>query len=57
VVPSDDKLSARLNCISHLLSQFDYADVTPGPVSLPSREDYAYMRPPISEQTFVPENY
>jgi polyphosphate kinase 2 len=57
VVPSDDKLSARLNCISHLLSQFDYADVTPRPVSLPGREDYAYMRPPISEQTFVPENY
>jgi polyphosphate kinase 2 len=57
VVPSDDKLSARLNCISHLLSQFAYADVTPGPVSLPSREDYAYVRPPISEQTFVPENY
>jgi polyphosphate kinase 2 len=57
VVPSDDKLSARLNCISHLLSQFAYADVTPGSVSLPSREDYAYMRPPISEQTFVPQNY
>ena len=29
VVPSDDKRAARLNCISHLLSQFDYEDVAP----------------------------
>ena len=29
VVPSDDKRAARLNCISHLLSQFDYDDVAP----------------------------
>ena len=27
--PSDDKRAARLNCISHLLSQFDYEDVAP----------------------------
>ena len=30
VVPSDDKRASRLNCISHLLSQFDYVDVAPG---------------------------
>lgn len=57
VVPSDDKRTARLNCISHILSQFDYGDVVPEPVELPDREDVAYVRPPISEQTFVPMEY
>ena len=33
VVPSDDKQAARLNCISHLLSQFDYVDVAPDVVA------------------------
>ena len=36
VVPSDDKRAARLNCISHLLSQFDYVDVAPDVVRLPN---------------------
>jgi polyphosphate kinase 2 len=57
VVPSDDKRTARLNCISHILSQFDYADVVPNPVTLPDRDENAYIRPPISEQTFVPQTY
>ncbi len=57
VVPSDDKRTARLNCISHILSQFDYTNVVPDPVDLPEREDIAYVRPPISEQTFVDLNY
>ena len=57
VVPSDDKRSARLNCISHILSQFDYDDVTPDPVQLPECEDLGYVRPPMSEQTFVPQSY
>lgn len=57
VVPSDDKRTARLNCISHILSQIPYDDVTPEPVGLPEREDFAYVRPPISEQTFVPKKY
>ena len=35
VVPSDDKRAARLNCISHLLGQFDYEDVSPDVVELP----------------------
>jgi polyphosphate kinase 2 len=54
VVPSDDKKAARLNCISHLLSQFDYEDVAPEPVELPAMRDVPYVRPPIHEQTFVP---
>ena len=54
VVPSDDKKAARLNCISHLLSQFDYEDVAPDPVELPQVRDIPYVRPPLHEQTFVP---
>ncbi len=57
VVPSDDKRNARLNCISHILSQFDYDDVLPDPVDLPDREDLPYVRPPMHEQTFVPIRY
>ena len=57
VVPSDDKRNARLNCISHILSQFDYDDVVPDPVELPDREDIPYVRPPMHEQTFVPQKY
>ena len=37
VVPSDSKKSARLNCISHLLSLFNYEDLTPEPFELPPR--------------------
>ncbi|BBH18620.1 polyphosphate kinase [Nocardioides baekrokdamisoli] len=55
VVPSDDKRAARLNCISHLLSQFDYEDVTPAEVVLPTMRKEKYVRPPMSEQTFVPQ--
>ena len=54
VVPSDDKKAARLNCINHLLSQFDYVDVAPEPVELPAMRDIPYVRPPLHEQTFVP---
>jgi polyphosphate kinase 2 len=57
VVPSDDKRTARLNCISHILSQFEYDNVMPDPVALPERERLAYVRPPMQEQTFVPQLY
>ena len=56
VVPSDDKRAARLNCISHLVSRFDIEDVTPPPVvQLPSMKEAAYVRPPLQDQTFVPQ--
>ena len=55
VVPSDDKRASRLNCISHLLGQFDYEDVAPAEVALPRMKEIPYVRPPIKEQTFVPE--
>ena len=56
VVEADDKRRARLNCIAHLLSQLPYEDLTPGPVELPERGDVrGYVRPPMHEQTFVPD--
>ncbi len=56
VVKADSKKCARLNCISHLLSHIPYKDLTPTPPKLPSRPRAGdYLRPPIEEQTFVPE--
>lgn len=58
VVQADDKRRARLNCIHHLLSLIPYEDLTPGPIKLPPlKRDVAYVRPPITDQTFVPEKY
>ncbi len=58
VVDADSKRRARLNCISHLLSLIPYKDLTPSPIELPPRRDSkAYVRPPLSEQTFVPDRY
>jgi polyphosphate kinase 2 len=55
VVPSDDKKAARLNCIHHLLSQFEYEDVAPDVVDIPQMREEPYLRPPMHEQTFVPQ--
>jgi len=58
VVNADIKKHARLNCISHLLSLIPYEDMTPEPLELPPRQkDCGYVRPPITDQTFVPEIY
>ncbi len=57
VVPSDDKKKARLNCISHILGQIPYEDVVPDPVELPEMQEESYIRPPMDEQTFVPQVY
>ena len=58
VVDADDKKRARLNVISHFLSLIPYEDLTPEPIILPPRQsDRGYVRPPISDQTFVPEIY
>ncbi len=57
-VNADDKKRARLNCISHFLSVIPYDDLTPDPIELPPRqENEGYVRPPMSDQTFVPEAY
>jgi polyphosphate kinase 2 len=57
VVNADVKKHARLNCISHLLDQFDYEDLTPDPVELPERDDDPYERPPIDSQQWVPARF
>ncbi|HHT76940.1 MAG TPA: polyphosphate kinase 2 [Clostridiaceae bacterium] len=57
-VDADIKKHARLNCISHLLSLIPYEDLTPEKMKLPPRQDDdAYVRPPLEEQTFVPDLY
>jgi polyphosphate kinase 2 len=58
VVNADDKKRARLNCITHLLSLIPYEDLTPEGIDLPPRQpDTGYVRPPMTDQTFVPEVY
>lgn len=57
-VNSDDKKRARLNCISHLLETIPYDDLTPQQIDLPPRDDtFSYVRPPMDDQTFVPDRY
>jgi polyphosphate kinase 2 len=58
VVNADDKKRARLNVIRHLLSLIPYEDLTPEPIALPPRQpDKGYVRPPMDEQSFIPEPY
>ena len=58
VVHADDKKRARLNTIEHLMSLIPYKDLTPKPFKLPPlKRDVAYVRPPVTDQTFVPEKY
>jgi polyphosphate kinase 2 len=60
VVRADNKKLARLNCIRHLLSLIPYKDLTPQvPSELPARPHMPsdYVRPPLEDQTFVPDYY
>lgn len=58
MVNADNKRLSRLNCIHHLLTLIPYCDLTPEPMELPPRSDSkGYVRPPISEMTFVPNVY
>jgi len=58
VVHADDKAKARLNCIAHLLSSVPYTEPETPDIALPPRQDdTGYVRPPVTEQTFVPEVY
>lgn len=59
IVPSDDKNEARLNCITHLLSLFDYdAPATELP-ALPEidRTDAYDDRASIADRRFIPQVY
>ncbi len=57
VVNADSKKAARLNVIRHLLSLIPYQDLTSKPLPLPPICKQNYTRPPINEQTFIPEVY
>ncbi len=56
VVESDDKRSARINMIAHLLSTLPYRDVPEPVLELPSRPpSTGYRRPPRDRQRYVPD--
>ncbi|HZL09397.1 MAG TPA: polyphosphate kinase 2 [Prolixibacteraceae bacterium] len=58
VVPADNKKLARLNCINHLLGQIPYETLPTEPIELHDRiQSLSYVRPPMSDQTFVPDLY
>ncbi len=57
VVESDDKRSARINMIAHLLSSIPYQDVTLTELDLPPRPpSQGYVRMPKGMQTYVPDH-
>ena len=58
VVNADDKRRARLNCMNHLLRSVPYHNVEIPELTLPTRQSgEQYIRPPITDQTFVPDHY
>src|SRR3982751_4027682 len=58
VVDADDKKKARLNCISHLLSQIAYKDILLAEITLaPRQRNDSYVRPPKDSQRWVPAVY
>jgi len=58
VVQAVNKKRARLNCINHLLQQFDYHEVEKPKVVLPPRERSAnYTRHPVPASMIVPDIY
>ena len=58
VVDANIKRHARLNVISHLLSQIHYDDLTPEELELPPRQEAGdYQHPEISDFNFVPAKY
>ena len=57
VVQADNKRKARLNCINHFLTMIPYKEVRYKKMELPDINQGGYVRPPITEQTFIPEIY
>jgi polyphosphate kinase len=57
VVEADDKRTARLNLIAHLLEQIPYERIDYDKIKFPPRQERAYVRPPADTQTYVPERY
>ena len=58
VVQADDKKTARLNCIHHLLNQMPYHEIERPAIVLPQRERHEdYRRQAVPEQMVVPAIY
>ncbi len=58
IVPADDKKTARLNCIHHLLSQMPYTEVEHPAIELPERERHDdYLRRAVPLEIMVPQVY
>ncbi len=58
IVEGDDKKRARLNCISHLLSQIPYDEIAREAVELPQREHSPdYERKEIAPDLYVPAKW
>ena len=59
IVRSDDKKTARLNCISHLLSLIPYRKVSREQVKLPARKKHGQYddQAPLKGKHFIPEKY
>jgi polyphosphate kinase 2 len=56
VVNADDKRRAHLAVIRHFLGLIPYQDLTPQKIELPKRQpDGGYVRPPMTEQHFIPD--
>ena len=57
VVEADDKRSARLNCIAHLLTRVPYQEKALPDIEIPPRQhDAGYVRPPKDVYTYVPDH-
>ncbi len=58
VVAANDKKKARLNCISHLLTQIPYQEIDHPVITLPERvHNPDYLRGPVPKEMYVPEIY
>jgi polyphosphate kinase 2 len=59
IVPADNKRTARLNCISHLLSRIPHETIPQGEIVLPDRAtEHEYDdQASIADRTFIPAIY
>ena len=58
IVDANVKRNARLNIISHLLSQIPYEDLTPESLELPPRQEAGdYHHPDVSQFDIIPARY
>lgn len=58
LVQADNKKTARLNCIHHLLNHFAYSEVAHETIALPERVHHEdYVRQPVPPEMYVPQIY